>query len=222
MDESSLSDSSKDRRRSCTQPLGIHRIYQKDYRHTKSSIGKNADNNDGVKVSVLGCGDIPDVHDSSSETATAIARTMWMVSSIGNTSRSVNNSSVALAFALHYVERDRRVDPVTMVFRRSDSRERAGASRKRYPTRVLLAGVPTEGGIAAPGHRHRIIQLSTTATATDASAVATSAATKTASASTDAPPPRPPFRGGLAGRCDPGGSISAGRAMSSSGGSFVR
>ena len=59
MDESSLSESSKDSPKELPQ-----------------AIGKNADNNDGVKISVLGWGEFSDVHDSSSETATSISSTI--------------------------------------------------------------------------------------------------------------------------------------------------
>ena len=132
MDESSLSESSKDGPKELPQPTWNSQDIEKTT-DTKSLIGKNSDNNDGVKVSVLGCGDILDVHDLSSETATTIATAMWMVSSIDNTSRE--DTSVALACAFHYLERDRRVDPVDMMFRRSDSRESAGSAQC---TNILL------------------------------------------------------------------------------------
>ena len=75
-------------------------------------IGTNSDKNDGV----MGRGNFPNVHYLASETATTIATMLSVVSSIDNTSRSVDNASVALACALHYMERDRRMDPVDMVF----------------------------------------------------------------------------------------------------------
>ena len=129
LEESSLSESSKDSSKELPQATWNSQDIEKTI-DTKSLIGTNADKNDGV----MGQGDFPNVHDSASETETTIATTLSMVSSIDNTSRSVDNASVALACALHYVERDRRMDPVDMVFRRSDSRDTRSAQR----TNVLL------------------------------------------------------------------------------------
>ena len=134
VEESSLSESSKDSSKELPQATWKSQNIEQTT-DTKSLIGKNADNNDGGKISVLGWGDISNVHDSSSETATTSSLTMSMLPYIGNTSRSVNNASVALACALHYVERDRRKDPVDMVLRRSGSRGSAGSAQR---TSVLL------------------------------------------------------------------------------------
>ena len=133
-EESSLSESSKDSPKEMPQATWKSQDIEQTT-ETKSLIGTNADNNDGVKISVMGWGDILNVHDSSSETATTISSKMSMLPYFGNTSRSVNNASVALARALHYVERDRRKDPVDMVFRRSGSRDSAGSAQR---TNVLL------------------------------------------------------------------------------------
>ena len=129
VEESSLSESSKDSSKELPQATWNSQDIEKTI-DTKSLIGTNSDNNDGV----MGQGDFPNMHDSASKTATTIATTLSMVSSIDNTSRSVDNPSVALACALHHVERDRRMDPVDMVFRRSDSRDTRSAQR----TNVLL------------------------------------------------------------------------------------
>jgi len=132
VEESSLSESSKDSSKELPQATWKSQNIEQTT-DTQSLIGKNADNNDGGKISVLGWGDISNVHDSSSKTATTSSLTMSMLPYIGNT--SVNNASVALACALHYVERDRRKDPADMVLRRSGSRGSAGSAQR---TSVLL------------------------------------------------------------------------------------